>query len=393
MFDEIKNTASKIFERLLTGDGNHLTPVAVLSIDGQAFGTETMSRIISVSVTENRGFEADDCTIELDDSDGLLNIPNRGSIIKVWLGYKETGVVEKGEFKLGEFAHSGSPDKLSLTARAADLAESLAEQQSRSWHNKTVHEIVSEIAKRHGYPVKINDVYQQEKINHIDQTSESDASFLTRLAEQYDAIATVKNKTILFMPIGQAQTVSGIDIPEVVITRLSGDNHSFSYSDTDNYNAVRANYVDNKTGKQHYVLIDKTNADEPRKVIAPAAPKGKDKKKKTKPAPPPSPINTEGLKIKTIRHLYSSQANATKGARAAYRHIKRGLATFSLNLAMGRPDISPETPVMVAGFKPIIDAESWLIKKISHSVGDSGYTASIELESKLKFENDEKSGD
>lgn len=38
-------------------------------------------------------------------------------------------------------------------------------------------------------------------IEHIDQTHESDAAFLRRLGRKYDAVATVKNDKLLFIPI------------------------------------------------------------------------------------------------------------------------------------------------------------------------------------------------
>ena len=67
MLEKIANTATRLFEKLTNAGGNHMTPAVVLSIDGQAFGTKTMSRIIDVTVDDKRGFEAD----ELEDLKGL----------------------------------------------------------------------------------------------------------------------------------------------------------------------------------------------------------------------------------------------------------------------------------------------------------------------------------
>ena len=53
----------------------------------------------------------------------------------------------------------------------------------------------------------------------------------------------------------------------------------------------------------------------------------------------------------------AGKATAENGARAAYKKIKRGAAEFKLTLAQGRPDLYPETPVQVAGFKADIDGE------------------------------------
>ncbi|MFV2028878.1 contractile injection system protein, VgrG/Pvc8 family [Neisseria sp. S1] len=385
---DIQAAAAKLFNAI-TSSGNHLTPAVMLQINGQPFGSGTMSRIISVQLTDNRGFEADELTIELDDTDGRVGIPPLDSKIKCWLGYHETGVVYKGEFKMSEFTHSGAPDKLSITARAADLADTLAEQQEKSWHKLTLYQIVEQIAKRHGYQYRIAEDYKQTQISHIDQTSESDASFLTRLANLHDAIATVKNGLLLFMPKGRAQTASGQPVPAVELTRRSGDNHSFTYSNTEAYNAVRAYYIDKKTGKKEEVIINKDNVVPVKKTqtitkkYKTKRKDGKTHKTTTKVVNVTKVVSADGLKIKTLRHLYASKQAAESGARAAFKRIKRGAAEFKINLAAGRPDIYPETPVNVSGFKDGIDNEKWLVARITHSVGNEGYTSTLELESLL----------
>ena len=85
-------------------------------------------------------------------------------------------------------------------------------------------------------------------------------------------------------------------------------------------------------------------------------------------------------KIKTLRHLYDSEKRAWNGARAAFRRLQRGAAQFSIRLAAGRPDMSPETPVSVKGFKPEIDGEKWLVTEVSHRLDSGGYVCSLNLE-------------
>lgn len=73
---------------------------------------------------------------------------------------------------------------------------------------------------------------------------------LSRLAENYDAIATVKNGKLLFMPVGMVMTVSGKALPTIEITRQMGDNFSFSLTENDNYTAVRAYWHNMDNGKR-----------------------------------------------------------------------------------------------------------------------------------------------
>lgn len=386
-FDSIsaaaQKAAAKIFDEVSGKNARHLTPAAELTIDGRRFGTQAMSRIISISLTDKRGFEADELTIELDDHDGTLAIPKTGSKITLKLGYKETGLVEKGEYLVSEFTASGSPDRLSITARAADLAEALAEQVEKSWHKQTLYQIIETIAKKHKYEYIISKDYQNTKIEHIDQTNESDASFMSRLAEQYDAIATVKNGKLLFIPAGESQTASGQPILPTTITRASGDSHSFTYSSSNSYQAVRAYYTDKKTGQKKEVIVNKDNAYPNKKTTQQTKTvKGKTFKAKKK-ENDNQKVNTEGQKIKTLRHLYATESGAWSGARGAFKKIQRGVAEFSITLAVGRPDLYPETPAIVKGFKPEIDAEAWLITEVSHKIDSGGYTASIQFEARI----------
>ena len=382
MFEKIANAATRLFEKLTDVGGNHMTPAVVLSIDGQAFGSNTMSRIIDVTVDDKRGFEADEITITLSDADGALAIPSMESMIKVWLGYAETGVVYKGEYKISGFEHTGAPDQLRISAIAADLAAGLAEQQEKTWRKTTLGNIVETIAKKHGYTPKLHKDLAAIAIDHITQTNESDASFLMRLAEQYDAIATIKQKHLLFMPVGKGQTLSGEAIPTVLINRLSGDSHRFGYSSNDNYNAIKAYYLPDKKGSnKQFVLINADNI-EPKKKAA----KKDTSKAQAKPDKKQSALTDGGEKTKVLRHVYANKTNAERGARSAYKKLKRGRAQFSIALAVGRPDLAPETPVQVQGFKDVIDAETWIIEKISHSVSSGGYISQIDLEALLQLE-------
>lgn len=386
-FDSIsaaaQKAAAKIFDEVSGKNARHLTPAAELTIDGHRFGTQAMSRIISISLTDKRGFEADELTIELDDHDGTIAIPKTGSKITLKLGYQETGLVEKGEYLVSEFTASGSPDILSITARAADLAEALAEQVEKSWHKQTLYQIIETIAKKHKYEYIISKDYQNQKIEHIDQTNESDASFMSRLAEQYDAIATVKNGKLLFIPAGESQTASGQPILPTTITRASGDSHNFTYSSTNSYQAVRAYYTDKKTGQKKEVIVNKDNAYPNKKTTQQTKTvKGKTFKAKKK-ENDNKKVNTDGQKIKTLRHLYATESGAWSGARGAFKKIQRGVAEFSITLAVGRPDLYPETPAIVKGFKPEIDAEAWMITEVSHKIDSGGYTASIQFEARI----------
>lgn len=383
----IKDQAVKIFNAITDTGGNHLTPVAKLSINGKPFNTDALSRIISISLTDKSGFEADELTVSLSDHDGALALPPKSAEITIALGYIETGIVDKGSYKITEVSWSGAPDTLHITAQSADTSDRFSEAKEKSWHKTSLKEIIESIAAANGYTPIIGKAYQDEKIDHIDQSNESDAAFLSRLAERYDAIATVKHGRLLFVSSGEATTASGQPLPTIRITRNSGDQYTFRYSNTESYNAVRAYYIDKQTGKKHEVVITEDNYDPVKKTVTTTKKyktkrkDGKTHKTTTKEVTEIKQTDTTGKKIKTLRHTYQSPKTADTGARAAYKKLKRGAMEFDISLAVGRPDIAPESPVTLQGFKPEIDAEKWVGKETVHTLDGNGLTTAVKLQS------------
>lgn len=383
----IKDQAVKIFNAITDTGGNHLTPVAKLSINGKPFNTDALSRIISISLTDKSGFEADELTVSLSDHDGALALPPKSAEITIALGYIETGIVDKGSYKITEVSWSGAPDTLHITAQSADTSDRFSEAKEKSWHKTSLKEIIESIAAANGYTPIIGKAYQDEKIDHIDQSNESDAAFLSRLAERYDAIATVKHGRLLFVSSGEATTASGQPLPTIRITRNSGDQYTFRYSNTESYNAVRAYYIDKQTGKKHEVVITEDNYDPVKKTVTTTKQyktkrkDGKTHKTTTKEVTEIKQADTTGKKIKTLRHTYQSPKTAATGARAAYKKLKRGAMEFDISLAVGRPDVAPESPVTLQGFKPEIDAEKWVGKETVHTLDGNGLTTAVKLQS------------
>ena len=44
----------------------------------------------------------------------------------------------------------------------------------------------------------------------------------------------------------------------------------------------------------------------------------------------------------------------------------------------------PQTPVRVTGFKPEIDGQNWLVKEVTHTLGDGGLTSKVQMEQDVK---------
>ena len=198
---------------------NSKSPAFSIVIEGKDVTTVLDTRLMSLTLTDNRGFEADQLDLELDDADGLIALPRRGAVIQLALGWKGQPLFPKGAFTVDEIEHSGAPDRLTIRARSADFRETLNTRREKSWHQTTVGEVVKEIAARHNLKMALGKDLTDKALDHLDQTNESDASFLMKLARQYGAIASVKDGNLLFIRQGQGRTASGKPLPVITITR------------------------------------------------------------------------------------------------------------------------------------------------------------------------------
>ena len=326
----------------------YATPVFRITVDGQDIAQRISPRLISLELTDNRGLEADQLSITLSDHDGLLAMPATGAQLRLWLGWSDTGLVDKGSYTLDEIEHSGAPDTLSLRARSADLRKSLKTRRERSWSNTTLGEVIRDVALGNGLKPTIAQQLEALTILQLDQANESDANLIARLGEEFDAVASVKAGCLLCMPSGGGRSVTGIALPHITLTREDGDQHRYLQADRDSYDGVRAYFYDINSAQKQQAIAG------------------------------------GGENLKDLRHTYSDQQSALRAARAEFNRLQRGSATLSYTLAKARPDLIPELTYSLMGVKDEIDAIIWYGGNVLHSLSaENGYTMSLELESKL----------
>ncbi|WP_454563032.1 phage late control D family protein [Pseudomonas sp. AIG] len=329
-------------------DAAYPVPAFRITVDGNDIAKMISPRLIGLDLTDNRGIEADQLSITLSDHDGLLAIPPTGALIRLWLGWSDTGLIDKGTYTVDETEHSGAPDVLSIRARSADLRRSLKTKRERSWSNTTLGGVLGDIALGNGLTATIAGTLDGLPILQLDQANESDANLISRIGEEFDAVVTVKAGCLLCLPAGGGKTASGAELPHITLTRADGDQHRYLQADRDSYDGVCAYFYD-------------VNSAEKQQAIAGG-----------------------GENLKDLRHTYSDRQSALRAARAEFNRLQRGSATLSYVLAVGRPELIPELTYTLEGVKPEIDEIIWYGGNVQHSLSaDSGYIVSVELESKL----------
>ncbi|ENC7788165.1 phage late control D family protein [Yersinia enterocolitica] len=351
-----------------------LTPRPAFDIKiGGKTQTTVNDRLISLTLTDNRGFEADMLELVIDDADQKVALPKRGAQIDIALGWKGEPLVNKGRFTVDEISHTGPPDQLIVTARSADFRDTFNVKREYSWHDITVGKVVASIASRYDLKAGVSEDLGKIEIDHADQTSESDISFLTRMAEKLGAITTIKNGMLLFMHPGRAVSQSGKLLPAITITRASGDKHSFRVADRDAYTGVTAYWLDLNYGKPQKTSVRrKRKSKTPPKVKTPASTSKEGN-------------YLEGVEgnVFVMRETFKTERAARRAAAARWSKLQRGAAEFTMTLARGRADLFPELPAVMQGFKPEIDQAAWIITQVTHTIGDNGFTTALNFEVKI----------
>ncbi|SUH54394.1 phage late control D family protein [Salmonella enterica subsp. enterica serovar Braenderup] len=123
---------------------NSKSPAFSITIEGKDVTTVMDTRLMSLTLTDNRGFEADQLDLELDDADGLIALPRRGAVIQLALGWKGQPLFPKGAFTVDEIEHSGAPDRLTIRRVAQISVKPSIHGAKKSWHQTTVGEVVKE---------------------------------------------------------------------------------------------------------------------------------------------------------------------------------------------------------------------------------------------------------
>ncbi|MEG6132639.1 phage late control D family protein [Enterobacter kobei] len=369
--------------------GGKIAPDFMLKLDDRDI-TQTFShRLISLTMTDKRGLEADQLDIQLDDSDGLLDLPARGATLSLWLGWEGTPLKKKGSFTIDTIEFRGAPDMLAIRGCSADFRGRLNVRREQSWHDTTIGAIVNTIAQRNQLSASVAAGLSSIAISHIDQSQETDAAFLTRLAERNGAFVSIKAGKVIFMKAGQAVTASGTLIPLMVIERGDGDRHLFSVADRESYSGVTAKWLQTRDPKQQnpQLSINRLPEGQMKEVsthpdaAAPIAGAG------GKEQQPQDLLVGSAENVFELTTVYASEEQALRAAEARWRALQRGTVNFSIQLALGRADLFPETPVRVSGFKRVIDEQAWIISEVIHSLSEKGFTTQLKLELNVTDEN------
>ena len=304
-------------------------------------------RLISISVEDSPGLASDSASIVLDDRDGRLDLPRRGAVLDISLGYRETGLVKIGLYTVDEIGLATVPPTMTIRARAANFRAEFKAPKTRSWDKKTLGDIVRTIAGEAGLDPRIEPGLADINLGHVDQTAESDMHLLTRLAAEVGAVAKPVNGKLLIAPRAATKSIGGKALGKAVLKPEDIATCRIDIADRGRFAQVVARWHDTATGLERE-----------------------------------EPVG-DGKPAFRIAQRFSDAATARRAAAARLKRFQAGKASGRLSLAPARPEIAAESRLTLTGFRTGI-AGDWIVSRATHTLSANGMTTALDIETPPK---------
>lgn len=309
-----------------------------------------LDRFISLRLTDEAGFTSDMVEITLADRPtSPIQLPETGAELEVFLGYD--GLVQRmGLFVVDEVELTGWPSAMTIRGKAAPYDTSkggktdLQTQKSRSWPKGTkLGDLVAKIAKEHGMEPAVSQSLKTVSLPHLDQSEESDISFLVRVGKRYDAIVKPAGGKLVVAKAGESKAASGESMPAVAVHSGQTSRYSMTMARRESPGTVIAYHHNKRTAKRVPVQVG------------------------------------SGEPVRRLRHWYQDEAAAQAAAQAELDRRTRGEQTLSLTMP-GDPQLSAESRLVASGFREGVNGE-WLVVRVAHTLDKSvGYACDVECE-------------
>lgn len=317
------------------------TPVLVISGASPLF----YARLIKATIRDEEGQKSDTLTIELDYRGNVIPIPMKGTKLNVHLGYRETGMADKGVFEVhgteitGE---AGEGELVIIQAKGTSLATArkLKESGSESFpEGTTLGAIAGAIAGRNGLSLRIagglgSVAYPDGAYRHL----QSDLDFLGRLVERANGLMKVQGDVLAIAERGSGQSAGGKALPPILIAKADCRSWRFTPGDRPTYGKVTGSWIDQKTGKKR-VETKETGLEGP---------------------------------LFGLRDPFKTEAEAKKAVDAKAKELARKSGTVSFTVP-GTPIGGAGSDIIATGFIPEING-TWRAKAVEHQItnGPSG---------------------
>lgn len=218
-----------------------------------------MSRLKTWRLKDGNGTEGDSLTLVLNSTD-IEGLPPKGERYTVWLDD-----VKRDVFQISRRSATLNPRDVTLVLTVAPFtitdSTGFRERKSASWDNVPLGQIVKDCVTPHGFSVYTHPRLAKIMIEHCDRTEQSTPAFLNVLAKQFDAVAKPVNDKYVFVPTGEASSVSGKPIETLTLSQPALNqrglpnfiNVSTNLDGRTDFNGVKAFYHTTQDGERKEV--------------------------------------------------------------------------------------------------------------------------------------------
>lgn len=322
------------------------TPTWKLSVAGVGVTADLAAFFLDISYTDHLKGSADEVTVKLRDDDGRFRAdwyPTKGDALTLAIGYENEALLPCGRFEIDEATVSGPPDVAVWKAVSAPVGKSLRTKESRAYEATTLKGLAEQVAGRQG--LRLVGTVDPVKIERISQSDETDLAFLSRVADEYGHVFSVRGDQLVFSKLDELRAAP----PVAVIARTAVSRWSIKDKTHEVYAAAEISYHDPASKK---LLTHRTEA----------------------PAGSATARSGDTLKVKT---RCESLAQAQAKAKAALDEKNRGERNASISLE-GAPALVAGATVRLSGFGK--GDGVYLIERSTHTVSRSaGYATELEL--------------
>lgn len=295
-----------------------------------------MENLIRWRLSDESGMSADRLSLTIN-ADDMKSPPLKGGDeIKVILGGEKRGAFKASTVSLSlkpvrEWVIQLSP----ATFQRAD-PQGWREKRKRTFPPATVGDVVKSVMVKHGYTVRVEPALAALPTDHLNQNEETDKAFISRLAEEFDAIAKPINGLFVFGTKGSLQSLSGETKKPVTITLADLKTGNVDFPTDDNFKGVKASWRESATGRNGETVIG-------------------------------------GAPFSRMKQTFANEAEAERKAEAELKKISRHGQVFTGSLK-GRAGFFAESVLTFDEPDETLLLGAWSLDKVTHSGTRTAHT-------------------
>lgn len=312
--------------------------------------TQNLNPVLqSLRVTDKAGMSSDSASLELDDREGQIILPEPGAVVLISLGWEGHGLGRVFEGVVDDITASGSRSgrTLSISAKGMDTRGKAKEGQRRHFDDATIGDAMTAAGERAGLTVSVDPELAKIKRPYIALDDESFVAFGERIAREVGGTFKIVGTRAILAKRNGGSSVGGSPLPTV--TAAWGVNlHSYDIA------PILGRPVEKAAKARWY---DKEKA-EWKSILAETGTEG-------------------GITTKPARFPEPDEDRAGEQAKSDAAESDRKSGEGSVVIE-GTIDAQPEGQCIVTGCRPGVDG-AYRIEAVNHDYSRGGWTTSLDL--------------